>query len=162
MDGTATKRILVVANETVEGAQLHETVRARGNGSAEVHVVSPALNSRLRHWISDVDQARHAAEDRLAKCLGRLREAGLDARGSVGDSDPLQAIAEPSIFSRPTRSSSRRILRSAPTGSNGISSRALAHGMRCRSCTWSSDRPSQSLWLRKLRRCEAPPIDPSR
>jgi hypothetical protein len=94
MDGTATKRILVVANETVEGAQLHETVRARGNGSAEVHVVSPALNSRLRHWISDVDQARHAAEDRLAKCLGRLREAGLDARGSVGDSDPLQAIAD--------------------------------------------------------------------
>ena len=45
MDGTATKRILVVANETAEGAQLHETVLARGNGSAEVHVVSPALNS---------------------------------------------------------------------------------------------------------------------
>ncbi len=83
-----------MANETVEGAQLHETVRVRGNGSAEVHVVSPALNSRLRHWISDVDQARHAAEDRLVKCLGRLRAAGLDARGSVGDSDPLQAIAD--------------------------------------------------------------------
>jgi hypothetical protein len=94
MDERATKRILVVANETVEGAQLHETVRVLGNGSAEVHVVSPALNSRLRHWISDVDQARHAAEDRLAKCLGRLRGAGLDARGSVGDSDPLQAIAD--------------------------------------------------------------------
>ena len=94
MNGRETKRILVVANETAEGAQLHETVLARGSGSAEVHVVSPALNSRLRHWISDVDQARHAAEDRLAKCLGRLREAGLDARGSVGDSDPLQAIAD--------------------------------------------------------------------
>ena len=51
MDERATKRILVVANETVEGAQLHETVRARGNGSAEVHVVSPALNSRLRHVV---------------------------------------------------------------------------------------------------------------
>ena len=49
MDEKATKRILVVANETVDGAELHETVRARGNGSAEVHVVSPALNSRLRH-----------------------------------------------------------------------------------------------------------------
>jgi hypothetical protein len=94
MSGTETKRILVVANETAEGAQLHEMILARGNGSAEVHVVSPALNSRLRHWISDVDQARHAADDRLAKCLGRLREAGLDARGSVGDSDPLQAIAD--------------------------------------------------------------------
>ena len=94
MDEAATKRILVVANETAEGALLHETIGVRGNGSAEVHVVSPALNSRLRHWISDIDQARHAAEVRLAKCLGRLRGAGLDARGSVGDSDPLQAIAD--------------------------------------------------------------------
>jgi hypothetical protein len=94
MNGTEPKRILVVANETVEGALLHQTVRARGKGTAEVHVVSPALNSRLRHWISDVDKARHAAEDRLARCLGRLRGAGLDARGSVGDSDPLLAIAD--------------------------------------------------------------------
>jgi GABA permease len=93
MNGKETTRILVVANETVEGALLHQTVRARGNGSAEVHVVSPALNSQLRDWISDVDKARHLAEDRLARCLGRLRRAGLDARGSVGDSDPLQAIA---------------------------------------------------------------------
>ena len=84
-------RILVVANETVEGDALHEAVRARGG---EVHVVSPALNSRLRHWISDVDEARRTAEDRLAACLGRLRRAGIDARGSVGDSDPLQAIAD--------------------------------------------------------------------
>jgi hypothetical protein len=75
-------------------ALLHQTVRARGNGSAEVHVVSPALNSRLGQWISDVDDARHAAEDRLVRSLRRLRGAGLDARGSVGDSDPLQAIAD--------------------------------------------------------------------
>ena len=120
MDGTATKRILVVANETAEGAQLHETVLARGNGSAEVHVVSPALNSRLKTGLRNVSGA----------CArpGSMRGA-LSATPT-----PCRRSPTPSIFSRPTRSSSRRILRSAPTGSNGISSSALAHGMRCRSC----------------------------
>jgi hypothetical protein len=57
-------------------------------------VVAPALNSRLRHWISDEDVARRAAEERLAFCLERLTRAGLEARGVVGDADPLQAIAD--------------------------------------------------------------------
>jgi hypothetical protein len=87
-------RILVVANETVEDESLYETVRARVNGNAEVFVVAPALNSRLRHWMSDVDEARAGAEDRLVKFLGRLLRSGLPARGCVGDSDPLQAMTD--------------------------------------------------------------------
>jgi hypothetical protein len=94
MNANAQKRILVVANQTVEDEAVYETVRARANGGAEVFVVAPALNSRLRHWLSDVDEARHAAEDRLAKFLGRLLRSGLPARGCVGDSDPLQAMAD--------------------------------------------------------------------
>jgi nucleotide-binding universal stress UspA family protein len=86
------KRVLVVANETVEGDVLHEAIGA--TGAAEVHVVSPALNSRLRHWLSDEDEAHRTAEDRLAACLERLRNAGVDARGSVGDGDPLQALSD--------------------------------------------------------------------
>lgn len=93
MNGNAPK-ILVVANETVEDESLYDTVRARANGGAEVFVVAPALNSRLRHWMSDVDEARAAAEDRLAKFLGRLMRSGLPARGCVGDSDPLQAMTD--------------------------------------------------------------------
>ncbi|MEP6910214.1 MAG: hypothetical protein ABI896_07275 [Actinomycetota bacterium] len=84
--------VLVVANETVEGDVLHEAVHA--TGAAEVHVIAPALNSRLRHWVSDEDQAHRTAEDRLSACLARLRSSGLDARGSVGDADPLQALAD--------------------------------------------------------------------
>lgn len=92
MSGRANKRVLVVANETVEGDVLHEAIGA--TGAAEVHVVSPALNSQLRHWLSDEDEAHRSSEDRLAACLERLRNAGVDARGSVGDGDPLQALSD--------------------------------------------------------------------
>jgi nucleotide-binding universal stress UspA family protein len=61
---------------------------------AEVLVVAPALNSRLRHWLSDEDEARRKAEERAAACVDRLERAGIRARGRVGDADPLQAIAD--------------------------------------------------------------------
>src|SRR5437870_9997071 len=92
MSERANKRVLVVANETVEGHVLHEAIG--GTGAAEVHVMAPALNSRLRHWVSDEDEAHRSAESRLVACLERLRNAGLDARGSVGDGDPLQALSD--------------------------------------------------------------------
>ena len=92
MSERANKRVLVVANETVEGDVLHEAIGA--TGAAEVHVVAPALNSRLRYWLSDEDEANRTAENRLSACLERLRNAGFDARGSVGDGDPLQALTD--------------------------------------------------------------------
>lgn len=91
-----TRRILVVANATAERPVLHEVILARAGKfpTAEVLVVAPALNSRLRHWISDEDDARVGAERRLRACLERLQETGIDANGMVGDADPLQAIAD--------------------------------------------------------------------
>jgi GABA permease len=87
--------LLVVANETVEGTALVETVRDIALAAdAEVLVVAPALNTRLRHWMSDSDGAREAAELRLAGCLARLTEAGVAATGHVGDADPILAIED--------------------------------------------------------------------
>ena len=83
------RRILVVANENVEDDVLHDAIRFR---EVEVLVVAPALNSRLRHWVSDEDEARRRAELRLAGCVRKLTAAGFDATGLVGDADPLQAI----------------------------------------------------------------------
>ena len=63
-----------------------------GQGDADVLVVCPALNSPLRHWASDEDGARALAQDRLDESLGALAAAGVEARGEVGDADPIQAM----------------------------------------------------------------------
>jgi GABA permease len=89
---TDPKRILVVANETVAEETLAEELRARAHAGTEVLVVCPALNTRLRHWTSDEDAARTAAQSRLDASLELLAVAGVQAGGHVGDADPVQAI----------------------------------------------------------------------
>ena len=85
--------ILVVTNETAVGHVLCDTVAAVAvPNRADVTVVAPALNSRLRHWLSDEDDARRAATERLDCCLRSLRAAGVHAIGNIGDADPLRAI----------------------------------------------------------------------
>jgi hypothetical protein len=88
-------RILVVANETVGGPELLDEIRGRSQGrSTHVLVVCPALNSPLRHWVSDEDAARASAQGRLDGSLASMRTAGLDATGEIGDGDPIQAIED--------------------------------------------------------------------
>ena len=59
-----------------------------------VLVVAPALNSRLRHWLSDEDAARLRAKERVAVHVEQLERSGAHAEGRVGDADPLLAIAD--------------------------------------------------------------------
>ncbi len=84
-------RVLVVANETVAGSELRREIMERGS-LAEVLVVTPALNSRIRHWTSDEDHARAEAQARLDVSVSSLSGAGVKVRGQVGDDDPIQAI----------------------------------------------------------------------
>ena len=89
------RRILVVANETVGGQTLRSAILERSvDVREEVLVVTPALNSPLRHWVSDEDGARAAAQERLDASLAKLAAAGVQARGEVGDGDPLQAVED--------------------------------------------------------------------
>jgi len=69
-------RILVVANETVGGHALRSTILAK------------SLDVR------DEDEARAAAQERLDISLAQLAAAGVQARGEVGDGDPLQAMED--------------------------------------------------------------------
>jgi hypothetical protein len=89
------RRILVIANETVGGEELLRILRSKSEGVKEqVLVVCPALNSQVRHWASDEDGARAAAQERLDASLSQLQGYGVAARGEVGDGDPLQAIED--------------------------------------------------------------------
>ncbi len=93
--GPGERRILVIANETVGGGPLRKQIEERSSGyDTEVLVVSPALNTPVRHWASDEDGARAEAQQRLEASLARLRQAGIEASGEVGDGDPLQAIED--------------------------------------------------------------------
>ncbi len=86
-------RVLVVANETAAGQALRDEILHRVRGrDADVLVVAPALNSRLRHWTSDEDRARAEAQARLDASLAALAAEGVAARGQIGDDDPLQAM----------------------------------------------------------------------
>src|SRR5204862_8083947 len=85
------RRILVIANETVGGHTLRSAILEKSLGvREEVLVVTPALNSPLKHWASDEDGARAAAQERLDKSLAQLREAGVEARGEIGDGTPCK------------------------------------------------------------------------
>jgi hypothetical protein len=89
------KRLLVVANETVGGPELLAELKRHAKGrKTKVLVVCPALNSPLKHWVSDEDGAREAASERLEASLEAMRAAGIDASGEIGDADPLQAIED--------------------------------------------------------------------
>jgi GABA permease len=89
-------RLLVVANETVEGRALLDEIRDRSrNRDCEVLVVTPALAaSRASHWASDIDEAIELARQRMELSLIAIRELGLKAKGEIGDSDPNVAIED--------------------------------------------------------------------
>ena len=56
--------------------------------------MAPALNSRVRHWTSDVDGVVRAAEERLDIAVVLLQAEGIAARGTIGDADPVLAIED--------------------------------------------------------------------
>ncbi|HEU5263636.1 MAG TPA: universal stress protein [Gaiellaceae bacterium] len=89
------RRILVVANETVGGEELISAISIRAlESKAEFFVVCPALNTRLKTWTSDEDPARAKAQARLSTTLERLASVGIEARGEIGDGDPLVAVED--------------------------------------------------------------------
>ena len=89
------KRLLLVVDEAVADVEpLPVDVRERLEQFDEIRVVVPALNSRLSSWVSDIDGAVSEAETRLLRVLRQLSDAGVAARGEVGDEDPAQAVAD--------------------------------------------------------------------
>lgn len=89
-------RLLVIANETVQGEELLKEIRDRcRDRRCEVMLVTPALaSSRTSHWTSDIDEAIELARQRMELSLIEIKQLGLKARGEIGDSDPNVAIED--------------------------------------------------------------------
>jgi hypothetical protein len=87
-------RLLVIANETIAGEDLHREIRDLTNPGGRVIVVAPALSSRLKYILSDVDGPRQEAQRRLDMSLNLLNQSGVDAEGSIGDSNPVRAFED--------------------------------------------------------------------
>ena len=92
--GAHPRRILVIANETCAARGVVDEVRYRAGEGAEVVVVAPALaKSRLEHWLSsDSERRQSEAAARLEESVRAFGAAGMNARGTLGDADPMQAL----------------------------------------------------------------------
>jgi hypothetical protein len=83
-----------LAGEIEEIATAGAKATRSGAGRPEVLLLAPAMNSAVRHWLSDLRRARFDAQHRLTLSLATLAAADLDARGAVGDSNPVQAVED--------------------------------------------------------------------
>jgi phosphopantetheine adenylyltransferase len=86
--------VLVVANETLVGDELVDTLRRRAeHGPVRVAVVVPVTQPR-EGYVVYRDTRRAAASRRLDRVLAYLRLAGIPAHGGVYDDDPLAAVKD--------------------------------------------------------------------
>lgn len=60
----------------------------------EVRVLVPARIGFLDRWASDVEEARHRAQQRLVMTVAALAKAGVAAEARVGDEDIVQAVED--------------------------------------------------------------------
>ena len=89
-----TRKLLVVANETLTGDELIEAIRTRaGDADVLVSVIAP-VNTPSEGYVVYEDTRRAAAGRRLDRTLAKLREAGIPALGNVVDNDPLTAVRD--------------------------------------------------------------------
>ena len=88
------KTYLVVANQTLPGVPLADTVRERiATGQCTFHVVVP-LTPVPHGAVWEERESTEAARGRLAAFLGVLRNQGVEAEGEIGDRDPIQAVRD--------------------------------------------------------------------
>jgi cell pole-organizing protein PopZ len=101
-------RYLVVANQTLGGADLERTIRDRvERGAAHFHIVVPTIepqdetpawamsgseSSFVPPEYETADKARRRAQHRLNQMVDKIAAIGGKATGEVGDSDPAKAV----------------------------------------------------------------------
>ena len=129
LGGPDERRVLVVANETVQGEELLSTISTLALiERTRFLVVCPALNSRLKTFTSDEDPAREAARARLDVTLSRLASVGIEASGEVGDGDPLVAVDD----AMRTFGPNEIVISTHPPGKSNWLERGIVESVRAR------------------------------
>jgi hypothetical protein len=86
--------VLVIANRTAGSDELLEALKERAqSGAAQFHLVVPAT-ARGVSWVADMHAGSDAAEHDLEGALEKLRGAGLEVDGEIGDPDPVAAVQD--------------------------------------------------------------------
>jgi hypothetical protein len=88
------KRILALVSEPISADALRAAVGEQEANNAEVLVVAPALNSRMRFFLADPDPAIERADAVQEETVERLDEEGIDAAGDTGEEDPMLALQD--------------------------------------------------------------------
>jgi len=79
--------VLVVASQTAGSQQLLDALKARAERSPiRITLVMPAQGPGL--------SGRDAMREQLESALTKMRDAGLEADGVIGDNNPMDAVAE--------------------------------------------------------------------
>jgi hypothetical protein len=88
-------KLLVLATDPVSADDVRNALPGDDLEGTEVLVVSPAVNeSPVAFWVSDADEAIADAESTAERTADALRERGVQARATTGDSDPLLALQD--------------------------------------------------------------------
>ena len=107
--------ILIVANQTLPSEALAaEVARRIATGARDFHVVVPATPPPGGGFTWDEEEARFAAEERLASFVTWLVAQGATAAGEIGDRDPVAAVRDASRG----REVGAVILSTLPTGAS--------------------------------------------
>jgi hypothetical protein len=89
-------RLLAIVTDGIDGPEpLEELRRHDGSAGVELRVVVPAVEaSAFEHTLGDIDEPRRQAQERLERVMETLRREGVEAKGEVGDPDPVQAAQD--------------------------------------------------------------------
>jgi glycine/D-amino acid oxidase-like deaminating enzyme len=88
------RKVIAVVSEPVDAQVLRQALGDKEAEQAEVLVVAPALNSKVRFLTSDPDEAIARAQEVADESAERMDEQGVDAAGDTGEGNPVQAIED--------------------------------------------------------------------
>jgi hypothetical protein len=93
------RRLLIVTTFPIEDEKSIQRVADEvrlgfDENDSEIRLLTPATNTFLERWATDLQRARDAAQRDLVVSVASLTLAGVAASASVGDEDLVQAVED--------------------------------------------------------------------